>query len=438
MLEPLQQPEHRIPSPSMRATILLVMGAAILVAAIGLKTVVQSQSVVRKQQTLGLIVPYLSGAANHELGRGWRIDVNALDGVDELTLEEQRAKRWPKVDETVPFRVMAKGYLYVALIARTLFFWQGDLQAVESLQISIHILLTLSIISLLTSRRHQLLFFVGYGLNPLLLFFAMFPFYYYWQALPSAFLIPYLLNRDFRYGAWVVPIAGTLPFWFQIRPTTLFISIFLVTMMLRRETLKLMVGAIATAALFVLVCSDGSLNQNPWHTALIGLAAYPNDVVAGELGDRIGYDIFREETGIKLDLKLGGNYFDDEIYARFREVEKQRYLESAIQMPFRLVAHAALNFFQSYSVGYRVGNLKVSYASALIGAGFLGVLLWRRRWDFAICIGACSLAFVPYYPPVQVYMYGAYGLIIAAAISLTDDLPLWSTSSAVAAIPIIE
>jgi hypothetical protein len=35
-------------------------------------------------------------------------------------------------------------------------------------------------------------------------------------------------------------------------------------------------------------------------------------------------------------------------------------------------------------------------------------------------------------------MYGAYGLIIAAAISLTDDLPLWSTSSAVAAIPIIE
>jgi hypothetical protein len=421
----LEQLERISLSPALRAWILLGMAGAIVAAGLGLNLVAESQTALRRHQTFATTVPYFSGAANYEFGEDWRIDVHAVDGILDLPFEEQRAIRWPRVEETVPFTVQAKGYLYVSLIARNLFFWQGDMQAVESFQLLTHVLLTIFVVAMLSNRRHQLLFFVGYGLNPLVLFFVTYPFYYYWQAVPSALLIPYLLNRNFAYGRWALLVGASIPFWFQIRPTTLFVSIFLIVMIARRESLKLAVGAAAAAVVFMLVFVGGSLNQNPWHTAYVGLSAYPNEVVPGPLADMVGYDLFERETGVKLDLKLGGNYFEDDVFARFREVEKEHYLKSALQMPVRVVGYAAVNFFQSYSFGYRVGNLQMSYASALLGACFLGTLLWRRRWDLALAIGLCSISFVPYYPPIQVYMYGAYGLIVAGAISLLDDLPIW-------------
>jgi hypothetical protein len=67
----------------------------------------------------------------------------------------------------------------------------------------------------------------------------------------------------------------------------------------------------------------------------------------------------------------------------------------------------------------------VSYFSAAVGFVFCLLLLLKRQFLWILAIAASSATFTPYYPPIQVYMYGSFILIVCAFISLLKQYPIF-------------
>ncbi len=380
-----------------------------------------------KTQRLGLIVPFFSGAANYELGRGWMYDASETERVRALPSREARENhRFPRSENLEPYDYTESGYVIVVLAARTLFFWQGDFKAVESLQITAHLLITLFIVAWLKRRSSQFLFFVLYGINPLILHIVTFPLYYFWQAVPSALLLLYLLDRDFRYRGLAWLVVAVLAFIFVVRPPTLLVSGFLLVLLTLRESRRVALAAAATALAGAILI--GAFTGGPvsvvWHSAYIGIGAYPNPYVE-RLADESAYNAFRRETGVDLNSAVAMNYRDEAVWAEYAEFIKRAYLEIARESPLLLIRNAALNCFQSFSLGYITRSLVLSYLSSLIGFIFCAVLLLKRRFLFVLAISMACASYAPYVPPIPAYMYGSYILLVGALIDMLRDYPIF-------------
>jgi len=384
-------------------------------------------------------IPYLSGAANYRWDGVWRVDPHDIFRYREISPDqpksvpsaEQAEHRFSASDQAVPFASLDRGYLYVAIVARTLFFWRGDLAALESLQIAVHVLLTLWVCWRLPRRRQKVLFYVLFGLNPLIVRFATLPIYYYWQAIPSCLLVVYLLDRRHRFGAWVFGVAVLLALVHQIRPTMLLTSLYLLSMVTWRESRWRGAAAIVLLLGITFAISPRD-DRAPWHTAYVGLGAYPNDYVIG-IEDSVGYRRYEEVTGERADITAEGNIlFDPQGRARYREVMRQSYLEVVREAPYLPVRNAAENFLQSFSIGYiaedvAVGGDRVlpqqllSHLSAVVGLVWLGVLCWRRQYLFIAGIACASLLTVVLFPPIPAYMFGSYPLLVGSLIAVVDS-----------------
>ena len=150
-------------------------------------------------------VPYFSGAANYSFGAGWRYNPEDVARFEALSTQDARAAyRFEEAEDEalVPYNYQPIGFMYVNVLTRHLFFWQGDVQAAETLLIVLHIFLTFLFMHRLRRRSSKILFFLLYGLNPLMLYFATMPWYRYWPALASAPVALYLLDRRLKVG-WV-------------------------------------------------------------------------------------------------------------------------------------------------------------------------------------------------------------------------------------------
>ncbi len=374
-----------------------------------------------KHADWGLMVPFLSGAANYELGKGWRFNEADIATFSALpSREAQQNYRFEPSDESTlePYNFSSRGFLFVVLAARTLFPWQGDLQATESLQAAVHILISILMISLLSSPTSRALFFVLYTVNPLILMVTTAPYYYFWQVVPSACLLPMLWDRDLRYGRWLVAIAVILAASYAIRPTTLFPAMFFFALAFLRDSKPLAVGALVLYFVLAIPVFGGNLaSKDPWHTAYIGLGAWPNPHVPA-FEDTFAFVLYEEEHGERVRVGAGGNYRDPEVRAEMSRLARDAYMEIAREEPLMIVRNAALNFFQSYSVGYISDSQLLSYASALIGLGTIGVLLFFGKFAFLIAIGLSTIATVPLAPPNHVYGFSNYLLLVGAFIHL--------------------
>jgi len=248
------------------------------------------------------MVPYFSGSANFELGRGWVYTEEDIARFVELPSREARENyRFQPSDDVKPYDFAAQGYVYVSLAARNLFFWMGDVKAVETLQVLVHIAIVLFVMSRLRRRLSKLLFLVIYGLNPLMYWVATLPIYYFWQAVPGAIVAAYLLDRRMQVGWYVLAVAVLLGFIYAVRPTVLFLCGFFFLLVLLRESWRpAAAGAVAFAVFGILVFGGNDHRTDPWHTAYVGLASYPNPYVQ-EWHDRAAHRLWEEKRGEKLD-----------------------------------------------------------------------------------------------------------------------------------------
>ena len=373
----------------------------------------------QQSQSPSWIYPFFSGAANLGIDLAWRVDMSAFSDFAGMTYGQQMAYKFHQTDPSnlVAYSVLDKGYVYVIWLAQYLFFWLPQIKAVIWFQIIFHVVTSLWVLGQLRSRRQQIVFMLVYASNPLVLHFVTFAYLYYWQVIPSLAWFYYEIKGEDRMDRDLYLLLLILATAFLIRQSTVIVSLFILgyAAWQRRKVVAWVVVICFLA--FVMIAKNPS---QPWHTVYVGIGAYPNDVGI-ELSDEYGYKLFKDKTGIQIDTTPpNGNYYDKKIRGQYYDVLKKRLTAYAKDHPLQLMRNALLNMAQSFSVGYPVGHLAMSYASAFAGLIVLVVLAMRRMYVAIALIFTGVVGFIGYYPPIPAYMFGSYLLLTLALASLVD------------------
>jgi hypothetical protein len=372
--------------------------------------------------------PYLSAAANVEWG-AFNFDLDETVRYGEMSPDERAKYRFQASEELVPYKHNSVGYVYFVAAATSLLPWLPDLAAIEGLQIALHVFFCIWIIYLLRSPTAKLLFLLLYALNPLVIYYVTIPFYYFVQAIPSFLIVLLLLaitdNRwPDRPAAFVLGIAGgaVLGLALLTRPTT--IGAVLGVFALAITTHRMRWPALAGAAVLALVVLTGRLaddQHGPWHTAYIGLGAYPNEFVTDDFrpafNDDVGYAFYLSQRGVQLDTELGGNYYEDEVIEDYMSLLRQEYLSVVRKDWPNVLRNATLNTLQGFSVGHvRQKGYSFQLPVAASGLVVLAAMAWTGQYVLILLIGATVGTFTVFAPPIPGYMYGAYALLVFGAV----------------------
>lgn len=374
-----------------------------------------------QQQSADCTSAYLSGAVNWSIGEKWQVNISEMEYFKTLNAEDKIDYRFTKTDNTVPYAYNAIGLMYVDAVSRAIFFWQGDLQSLISLQQLIHVLLSFLILFLLTSTRQKVLFYFLYVVNPLVIYLVDFPYYYFWQVIPTTILLIYIL-RNKKIKNMIFLIAIIFSIIFIIRPSTLFILLFVLGYIGYKESKLKALMAIALFLGLGFLMKPDSVNQ-PWHNMYVGVGAYSNEYNI-ELNDSSGFKKFEKETGEKI-LGCQTNIENNELYEEYiNDFIKKEYFDIIEESPFLLIKNALLNVLESYGFGYKPDLMSINYFSAFIGLVLMMLLLYFGEYVLFFAIGIASASFTLYYPPIAAYMLGSYILIVYAWIVILGKLPI--------------
>lgn len=332
-----------------------------------------------------------------------------------LSYRQQMEYRFVSVDAAnlASYSVLDKGYVFVIWVAQNLLFWLPQIKAVIWFQVLFHIASSLWVMGKLQSGRGQLVFLLAYAANPIVLHFVTFAYHYYWQVIPSLVWFFYETRGEARTDRDFLLVALILAAAFLIRQSTIIVSLFILAYAAWQQ--RKWTGWMVVAC-FLIFAGAMKNPSEPWHTAYVGIGAYPNEA-AIELSDESGYALFKDKTGISVDTTPpSGNYYDQTVRGKYYQVLKQGLSAYVTEHPLEMVRNAALNVAQSFFVGYPVGHQMLAYASALAGFIVLLVLVIRRMYVTITLLLAGVAGFVAYYPPIPAYMFGNY-LILALALT---------------------
>lgn len=390
---------------------MLLAAAAMLVAAL----VFWNQG----SQTSAWIYPYFSGAANLGLDFAWKIDGAAYPGFAQLPYAGQLEYEFVRgqAGDLTSYSILDRGYVFIVWIAQTLFFWLPSIKAVLWFQVVFHIVSVLWILSLLSSTRQRLIFFLTYGVNPLVLHFVTFAYHYYWQVVPAFLWLAYEARGGVRLERKVYWMLAAMMAVFLVRQSTLLLCLFMLGYWIWKERTVHAWIALLVMLVFVLLVKNPS---QPWHTAYVGLGAYPN---AGgiELSDESGYSRYKELSGTQINtVPPQGNYYDETVRSAYYDALRKELFDYAAQHPGELVRNAVLNSAQSFSLGYMTKSRMLSYMSAGIGALVVLVMVRRGMYLRMAVLLAGVAGFVLYFPPIPAYMFGNYLLLAWVLVHVAD------------------
>ncbi len=165
----------------------------------------------------------------------------------------------------------------------------------------------------------------------------------------------------------------------------------------------------------------------PWHTAYIGIGAYPNDIPGlYNLSDNRGYEYYKKITGKHLSASIDGEYSTSVLEReKYLATLKKAYFKIVRERPLLIFRNAFLNGFQGYALGYISGTPFVLHLfMALIGFSFFMYLLVKRWWIELLAIGFSHASFTFFYPPVQNYYFGTV-LLIVVVLLRQENYAFW-------------
>lgn len=362
-----------------------------------------------KLQSASWSYPYFSGASNLGLDLKWQMSKRDYENFSNLPTEQQFNYKFEISDSSdlIPVPILDVGYLYVVWAAQTLLFWLPPIKATVWLQIIFHIFTCLWIIQKLETRRQKVIFTVIYAINPLILRYVTFAFYYYWQVLPA--LVWFWITQEDKIrktsAIHYCVIISVLAAAFLIRQSTATASLFILFYAAWQQK-KFTNWLVAGLFLIFLVLAKNP--SQPWHTAYVGYGAYPNS--AGiELPDNYGYMAYKKATGIDIDTSpIGGNYFDPKINQNYNQILKKEVFKIITENPGVVIKNAILNTFQGFSIGHFVGNIYISYFSSAIGLVCILLLGLKKQYEQLGILFFGIAGFSAYFPPIPAYMFGNY------------------------------
>jgi hypothetical protein len=375
-------------------------------------------------QSVNWTFPYFSGAANFAKPFDWRISPTEFARVARLDPAAYMSYRHQASGDAIPNIVNNYGYVVVVRIARSFFFWMGDGNATVVFQVLCHLGIVLLVQSMLATSFQQNAFLLAYGVNPLVIRYVTFPFYYFWTVVPSVVLLAFALRRTPASVRQVLLCAVLLYLAILIRPTTLFVALLAFAVAFHYGQRK---GAIAGLIVFIglVGASGGGGGARAWHPAYVGYGAFRNPEGI-ELTDESAYEHYRQATGkvISTDAILGTFQNRSEVDAYQRWLKAQT-LASIRNHPWAHLRNAATFTAQAFGPGFVVGHSFLSVVTAGVGLLVLALALWSHQYVLATGVLAYAASFTPYYPPVPAYLFGAY--ILTALIVVRGAEPLWNS-----------
>lgn len=373
--------------------------------------------------------PYLSAAVNLKWGGPFLYSLEETKAFRELSHDERLQYRFHVTDPVQTYNHNPIGYAYFIALAKKVFFWLPDVPAVQAMQALLHVLLCLGVTTALPSIGKRTGFLLLYALNPLVLYYVTFPFYYFLQAIPSFALVALLVRGKNGYRGLdrsavilFVLLGAILGLVVLTRPTTIFAAVASLVLVIRRVRPLPWVAAAIAAFLLVTITGHSPSQKNVWHTAYIGIGAYSNTYMKG-LSDDNGYHLYESVTGDPLVASLGGNYYDPDTMERYIQITRAEYLRILRADSWLLLRNAVTNTAQGFSIGYLVdAPLPVNYAIAISGFLVALFLVIGQQFIIVFLVLLTIGGFSPIYPPIPAYMYGAYLLLVIGALDAVAKL----------------
>ena len=371
-------------------------------------------------QSPGWTFLYFSGA-EHVLSQGqWLINKNdylpfvSLNDLGRIWFDFSVAQN--DASHTPP-DYYGRAFLHAIIMAKVTLPFIPPIVALVALQVIIHCIICVAVLRRFPENHLKLAFIVLYALNPVVLKFVCFAYYYFWQVLPSFFLVLYLLDKN-SWGAYLLPVSVILAFSLGMRETTILVVLAFLLLSVWRERSAISLVSVALVFAIKLFLYNGS-DAGPWHTMYVGLGGYanPHGLI---LSDHAGYNLFEEKTGIVIS---GTNLAEDlEIRDRYYETIKDEYFSILKESPTLILVNAVKNTLGGYSFGYFVGNPLIQNIAIIFGGIFALVLLLFRQYVWFLAIGLSLITFTSFYPPIPAYMYGSYLIIIVSFTQVLNPL----------------
>jgi len=366
------------------------------------------------------IGPVLSASINFEwLDFNMYINWDEIKVFAELSTEEFWKYNFSTTDDLVLYDYLAKGLVLLVIISKKIFFFAGDMEALQYLQYVVHIAISIFTLLLFEKKYQKILFFILYAINPLVLWVVNYPFYYFWQVIPSFIFIYWYLKKDISFGLLSI-FSVIFAFIYITRPTVLLLIIlFYILFAFKNSFKKAFFGCI----IFIgLINISPSLSIGPWHTMYVGIGAYSNPYNIN-LSDNDGYNYYKKQTGKQVS---SANIMVTNIKNDYYKILKYRYIKIIKENPYMMLRNAIFNTLQAYSFGYshslhqKFGN-KLIYTSIIIGLIIIGLLLYTKQYVLFLAIGFASGSFTLYYPPILTYMFGNFILLVIGLIGIVDS-----------------
>lgn len=361
--------------------------------------------------------PYLSAAHNLEWGGEFNINVDEVKYFKELNTAEQDNYKFKKRDDLVHYNHNPIGYAYLIKGATMIFPFAGDQMAIILLQSLVYFLICFLFLrfSNLTLKQKWLFLFL-FAVNPIILRFVPFNFYYFWQIIPSVLFAYLILNKTPNKTITFILII-LLPFTYMTRPTLIFTLFFIGYLLYKKINVKYTFFSMLYVVLLASWLYQPT-KKNIWFTIYTGIGAYENKYNIA-LNDNTTYKLYEDKTGKKLNASVGGNYYSNEVIEEFTKITKDKVMAIFKETPFIFIKNGIINTLQGYAIGFlNKGGDFVNYLIAFMGLVYIIILLYFKKYIWFLMIGFSLGTFTLYYPPIQAYMYGVYLLIVLSFISI--------------------
>lgn len=369
---------------------------------------------------------YFSGIDYIKIGKGWFFDASLINDFKSIHGWEIYFYKFKSIHpDVIPYSINNTGLVYIIWLLSKIFFFLGPVGALLIGQIILHILSTIYTAEKILTKNSRLLFYLLYGVNPIVIKMVVFPYYYFWAFIPSLVFIIVSEKRFFKPNIlFQFLIAILLVITFGTRSTVIFTILLIFLLILIQKRIKLFIPLIASFVLIFFLYNkyfSFSKNYHPWHTAYIGIGAYPNPYGVKLASDDEGYDYFYSVTGKQLSPSIKGNYYDENNLKEYNEVLAQRDLYILKSNPFIFIRNATLNYLQSFTFGSIINRgYYINYLLSLIGFIVLIFLLFKKDFWGILAISSTTISFCLFYPPIIAYMFGG---IFFVAFYLSKHLP---------------
>jgi|SaaInl8_200m_RNA_FD_contig_121_75080_length_9522_multi_5_in_0_out_0_4 hypothetical protein len=363
--------------------------------------------------------PVLSAAVNFDWSNlNMYVNWDEIEIFAKLSKDEFWEYNFINTNDLMKYDYLAKGLVLLIILSKKIFFFAGDMEALQYLQYLVHIVISIFTLSLFEKKYQKILFFILYAINPLVLWVVNYPFYYFWSVIPSFIFVYWYFKKDISFGL-LSAFSVILAYIYITRPTVLLLIIlFYILFSFKNGFKKAFFGFII---FFGLISIAPNLSIGPWHTMYIGIGAYSNPYNV-KLDDEDGYSYYKKQTG---KVVSSGNIMVTKVKNDYYNILKERYMQIIQERPLMLLKHCVLNTIQAYSFGYsnslnqKFGN-KIIYFSLLIGTIIILLLLYTKQYILFLAIGFASGSFTLYYPPILTYMFGNFILLVIGFIGIID------------------